>query len=235
MELRQYWHIIRRRWWLPVGLVVLVGLFSLLTLRPWETRPTVYTATLRFNVGLQPEPRTADYYTYDRYYTWLGSEYLIDDLSEIVKGSAFAEAVSARLAGSGLTVTPGAIQGSTQAGKLHRILTVSTSWGDLAGLMRITQAVSETIQTDLPQFYGALLTTTPGTAPVEAILIDGPHVGASGVGLRERLDLPLRLTLALLLGVGLTFLLDYLDPHVRNRAELEAMGLPVIGEIPRRG
>lgn len=233
MELRQYWHIIRRRWWLPVGLVVLVGLFSLVTQRPWESPPAVYTATLRFNVGLRPEPRTADYYSYDRYYTWLGSEYLIDDLSEIVKGSAFAEVVTARLAGSGLAVSPGAIQGSTQAGKLHRILTVSTSWGDPAGLQRITQAISETIQADLPQFYGTLLATTPGPAPVEAILIDGPHVGTSGPGLRERLDLPIRLTLALLLGIGLAFLFDYLDPHVRSRADLEALGLPVIGEIPR--
>lgn len=234
MELRHYWWIIRRRWWLPVGLVVLVGLFSLLTLRPWQTRPAVYTASLRFNVGLQPEPRSADYYTYDRYYTWLGSEYLIDDLSEIIKGSAFAEAVTARLHQSGLTVAPGAIQGSTQAGKLHRILTVSTSWGDPDGLLRITQAISETIQADLPQFYGALLTSTPGAAPIEAILIDGPHVGVNGPGLRERLDLPIRLILALLLGIGLTFLLDYLDPHVRSRVDLEEMGLPVIGEIPRR-
>ncbi len=234
MELRHYWHIIRRRWWLPLGLVLLVGLFSLVSQRPWVSPPTNYTATLRFNVGLQPEPRTADYYTYDRYYTWLGSEYLIDDLSEIVKGSAFAEAVTERLAGSGLAVPPGAIQGSTQAGKLHRILTVSTSWGNLDELQRMTQAISETIQSDLLRFYGALLTTTPGSVPIEAILIDGPHVGANSPGLRERLDLPIRLILALLLGIGLTFLFDYLDPHVRGRTDLEAMGFTVIGEIPRR-
>lgn len=233
MELRHYWYIVRRRWWLPLGLVALVALFSLVGQRPWEAQPTVFTATLRFNVGLRPEPPTADYYTYDRYYTWLGAEYLIDDLSEIVKGSAFAEAVTARLAGSGLTLAPGAVQGSTQAGKLHRILTVTTSWGDPTDLAAITQAVSETIQFDLPRFYGDLLTTTPGGAPIEAVLIDGPHVGANAPGLRERLDLPLRLILALLLGIGLVFLADYLDPHVRGRAELEAMGLPVIGEIPR--
>ena len=52
--------------------------------------------------------------------------------------------------------------------------------------------------------------------------------------LTARFDLPLRLELALLAGIALTFLLDYLDLTVRNRAELEALGLPVLGEIPTR-
>jgi capsular polysaccharide biosynthesis protein len=39
--------------------------------------------------------------------------------------------------------------------------------------------------------------------------------------------------LGLLAGVGLIFLLDYFDTSVHNRRELEAMGLPTIGEIPR--
>ena len=53
------------------------------------------------------------------------------------------------------------------------------------------------------------------------------------MGLRERLDLPLRLLLALAAGVALAFLLDYLDDSVRSAAELEEMGLAVVGEIPR--
>jgi capsular polysaccharide biosynthesis protein len=35
-------------------------------------------------------------------------------------------------------------------------------------------------------------------------------------------------------GVGLAFLLDYLDRSVRDRAEVEALGLTVLSEIPRR-
>ncbi|MBC7224952.1 MAG: lipopolysaccharide biosynthesis protein, partial [Anaerolineae bacterium] len=95
MELRRYWAIVWRRWWLPVGLVALVLLMGLL----WPQRAApVYQASLRFTVGLQPEPRSGDYYTYDRYYTWLTSEYIADDFSEVVKSQAFAQGVSARLA-----------------------------------------------------------------------------------------------------------------------------------------
>jgi capsular polysaccharide biosynthesis protein len=65
-------------------------------------------------------------------------------------------------------------------------------------------------------------------------VIDESPPMAVGKSLRERLDLPIRLFLALLAGVALTFLLDYLDDTVRDQAELEAMGITVLGEIPRQ-
>ncbi len=34
-------------------------------------------------------------------------------------------------------------------------------------------------------------------------------------------------------GVALAFLTEYLDPTLRSRSEVEALGLPVIAEIPR--
>ena len=35
MELREYWSILRRRWWIPVLLGLLVAVLSLLQMRPW--------------------------------------------------------------------------------------------------------------------------------------------------------------------------------------------------------
>jgi capsular polysaccharide biosynthesis protein len=40
--------------------------------------------------------------------------------------------------------------------------------------------------------------------------------------------------MALGAGAGLALLVDYLDPTVRGRKELEEMGLPVVGEIPKK-
>jgi len=65
-------------------------------------------------------------------------------------------------------------------------------------------------------------------------VIDPPTLVPGGPGLRERLDLPLRLALALVAALGLVFLLDYLDDTVRNAEDLEEMGLVVLAEIPRR-
>jgi capsular polysaccharide biosynthesis protein len=40
--------------------------------------------------------------------------------------------------------------------------------------------------------------------------------------------------LALAVGLGLAFLLDYLDDSLRDAAEAEALGWRVLAEIPRK-
>ena len=40
--------------------------------------------------------------------------------------------------------------------------------------------------------------------------------------------------MALAAGLALVFLLHYLDPTIRDREELHALGIDVQGEIPRR-
>jgi capsular polysaccharide biosynthesis protein len=227
MELREYWHIIRRRWWLPVGLAVAVGLLTVVMQRPWQPRPPSYTATMRFNVGIQPE-RLSDVYTYDRYYTMLTSEYLVDDMGEIVRSQRFAEEVSRRLADQGITVPAAAIGAITQPGKLHRILTVNVSWGDPSQIGAIAQAVADTVTEGSAEFFSQF-----SAEEADIRLIDPPVVAQVGRSAREQLDLPLRIALALAAGVGLAFILHYLDDYVRERTDLEKMGLVVLGEVPR--
>ena len=228
MELRAYWAIIMRRWWLPVGLALLVAALALVVQRPWQPRPVSYNASMRFNVGIQPE-RIPGVYTYDRYYTMLTSEYLVDDLGEIVRSQAFAGAVSERLAGEGITVPAGAIGASTQPGKLHRILTVNISWPDENQLRSIANAVVETLTGSSADFFGQF-----SADEADIRLIDPPVVGIAGRPASEQLDIPLRVLLALAAGLGLAFLLDYLDRSVRDRSDIEKLGLPILAEIPRR-
>jgi capsular polysaccharide biosynthesis protein len=224
MELRQYWQIIYRRWWIIVALLLVVLLISLV-MRP--TRAPVYVASMRFMMGLEPEAKTGDYYTYDKYYTWLTTEYLVDDVSELVRSGAFAQAVSQQLASAGITVPAGAIHGSTQAGTLHRILTVSIVWGDSEQLAQIANAVVAVLPGEIARHFAQV-----GNSGVYASLIDPPGIGAVGASLREKMDIPIRLLLALVAGVALAFALDYLDDSVRNKGELEKGGVTVLAEIP---
>jgi capsular polysaccharide biosynthesis protein len=224
MELRQYWQVIYRRWWIIVFLLLVVLLVSMLV-RP--TRTPVYVASMRFMMGLEPEAKTGDYYTYDKYYTWLTAEYLVDDVSELVRSDAFAQAVTQQLAKAGITVPAGAIHGSTQAGTLHRILTVSITWGDAEQLAHIANAVVAVLPGEIAKHFAQV-----GTGGVYASLIDPPAVGGVGASLREKMDIPIRLVLALVAGLALAFVLDYLDDSVRNRKELENGGVTVLAEIP---
>jgi len=224
MELRQYWRIVYRRLWIVIALVAIV-LVSSLVLRPG--RPALYQTSMRFTVSLVPEPNSGDYYAYDHYYTWLASEYFVDELTEIVGSEAFARAVSEELANRGLDLPAGALRGSLRADRKHRILTVHLTWGDQAQLERIADAAAKVLQERSATFLGQL-----GNTDADIRLIDPPVVLPAAQSLKERLDLPIRLFLALLAGVALAFLLDYLDDTVRDRAEVEALGLSVLGEIP---
>ncbi len=226
MELRQYWAIIRRWWWIPVLAVLLTSAVTLVTQRPWQARPAAYTTSLSFSVGVQPqEPASGE----EAYYTALASEYLIDDLAEVVRGSEFAAAVSQRLQAQGIIVPPGALQGATQPGKLHRILTVGITWGNPDELAAIGDAVAATLQEEAAVFMPRLFAQYGA-----AYLVNQGGVGVVGPGLRERLEFPLRLLIALAAGIALAFLADYLDDRVRGREDIEEMGLRVVGEIPRQ-
>jgi capsular polysaccharide biosynthesis protein len=225
MELRQYVQIVLRRWWIPILLILIVVAVTLPELLSPASRP--YQALMRFSVGVSPEPRTGAYYTYDHYYTWLASEYLVDDLAEIIKSQVFARAVSDYLATEGIKVPAGAISGSTEAGKLHRILRIVITWPREQELYEIAEAAAIVLQEQSHRFLTQL-----GSENAEVHLIDPPVVYEIGPGLRERLDLPIRIFVAGAVGIALAFLSDYLDESVRNRQEVEAMGLDVLAEIP---
>ncbi len=219
MELRQYWGILKRYLWLIslIFLIVLVG--SLLTRSP---RPPRYGASMRFVVGIIPQSG-GDYYEYDRYYAWLASEYMVDDMAEVVRGRAFADKVASRL-----SLPPGSLYGTIASEAKHRILTIHLSWHDPNQLEKVAEAVTELVR-EPGEFFPQL-----GSQEARLVLIDPPTVYPIGPSLREKLDLPLKLVLALGAGIALAFLLDYLDDTIRSGRELEKIGLKVLGEIPQR-
>jgi capsular polysaccharide biosynthesis protein len=229
MELREYWSILRRRWWIPALLGLLVAAFSLLQLRPWQVPPPTYAASLRMLVGVMPATDEVVTYYDPRYYAWLTSEYLVDDFTEVVRSQLFATNVSARLADQNIVVPPGVIQGSAATGKLHRIISLNLSGGDEAQLRQIADAAAEELAENAPVYFQQL-----GTPGAGVTVIDGPTVSAVGRGVRDQIELPLRILLGVLVGIGLVFLLHYLDTSIREASDLEALGLPVLGQIPRR-
>ena len=228
MELKKYWQILWKRAWIPVLLVVVVAAVSWLT---QKTAPPSYSSTMRFTIGVKPQ-ELVDQYSYDSYYAWLASEYLADDMTAIVSSQAFADDINRRLVEMGRTVQipPGLIYGVTVAEKQHRILRLNVSWGNAAELADITQAIVRVMEEDSPKYITQL--GTPGGL-ISAIDAPSPPA-ANPPSLTQRLDLPVRLLLALVAGIALAFLLDYLDDRVRGRLELEEMGISVLAEVPKK-
>jgi capsular polysaccharide biosynthesis protein len=225
MELKAYWQILKRRWLLvviPTAVVLLVGLAT------YSPPGTAYNAGIRFIVSQQPSEGAAES-DEERLANWQTSEYIVNGLTDWVRGVQFAQLVSDRLAESGSSIDAGAIRGSIAADNTRSMMTLSMTFGDPAALEAMMNAAAlvlvEQNEVGLPQLGGE-------TAAL--VQLDQPVVNPISAGLFDQLQLPIRLVLAVGAGLGLAFLVDYLDPTVRHRKELEAIGLPVMGEIPRK-
>jgi len=224
MSMPLLWKILLRRWWLVVVPVVVVLTLVVGTYRP---PPTAYQVTMRFGAGTLPAGLSQEY---DRYYSWLTSEYIANGLADVAKTGAFAQAVADRLARQGLMVTPAAVQGSIVADNAQSILVVYLSWpGDAEQARAVAWAVAEELTQNGSGYFPQLDWLDPAVK-----LLDEPAPVALPPGLRAQLLGPtIRLGLALAAGVGLALIWHYLDPTVREPAELEELGLHVIAQVPR--
>lgn len=204
MELRTYWQILIRRWWLAVIPVVVVLAIGLATYR---TPAPVYQVGVRFTVGYAPEASTL--YLYDRYYpAWLASEYIAGGLGDWVKTGDFAAEVSRELQKQNVGIPAGALAGRIAADHQRSIVTMYITWGEPRQLEAIATAAIVVLQTRNAQAFAQL---GPDGATVRAM--DPVSVGRVPPGLRAQLDLPVRVALALAVGIALVFLAHTIWPE----------------------
>ena len=224
MEVRDLLQILKRWWWLIVLPAVAAGAYAAAS---YHAPAPAYAASLRYTAG-QPAG-LADTTGYDpNYYRWLTSEYIVTALKDWVPTRTFAQAVSAELDSQGTSLPAGALAGALGADNSRSILVVYVTWGDPGQAAAILGAATTVLQRDnaavFPQLGGLAAVVQP---------LDTPAVGPLAPSLRSRLDPLLKAALGLAVGAALALAAHYLDPFVRSRRELEALGLSVLGEIPR--
>jgi capsular polysaccharide biosynthesis protein len=219
-----YVRLIVRRWWLVLLPALVVGAFTLLSYRP----PAItYQTTLRFAAGLPPE-RTPGVYNYDRQYAWLSSEYLANGLSDIMRTGLFAQNVANRLNTNGLNIAAGQIQAALVTDQKQSIVQATLTWPDATQCRQIGEAVVTELVEHGVSYWPQL--SAANSAPVVAL--DQPAPAPISASLRDRFDLPVRVLLALVVGLALALGTYALDPVVHERRDLERLGMNVIGEIP---
>jgi capsular polysaccharide biosynthesis protein len=101
MELRQYWNVIWKRRWLVLAIVAIAAILSAFLLL---TTAKSYKTEIKFITRQEPtvdNPGTPGVigssgnlvFTFNRYYNWFSSEFLVDDYTQITKSDAFAGSV----------------------------------------------------------------------------------------------------------------------------------------------
>mgnify|MGYP000073553971 CR=1 FL=1 len=222
MELRVYWKILMRRWWLTVVPVLIIAVYVAVTYTP--PRPH-YQVVMRYAAGTEPAGLSEDY---DRYYSWLTSEYIANSLADVAKTGVFAQAVAARLAQTGHDVSSGAIQNAVVTDNAQSILVVYLTWPDADQIVAIADAVAAELTENSAAYFPQL----EGVEPA-AHAVDTPAPVPLPPGLRTQMMGPaIKIGLAFVIGAALALLWHYLDPTVREATELEDLGLDVLAEIP---
>ncbi len=226
MELRALWKVFLRRWWLvaiPAAVALALAAYGYLTAPPGGG----FSASVRFTAATPPGAETVSYED-DQYYPWLASEYVVNALTDWVRTGSFAGEVSARLAAQGVQVDAGAVQGSIVADNARSVMLLTVSGSSAETVVQIAQAaadvLSERAGAYFPQFGGDDL---------QVIMLDAPVAVPVPPPLSARFEPLVRFGLGLAAGVALAFLVEYLDPTLREREQVEALGLTVLAEVPR--
>ena len=226
MELRSIWTILRRRWWL-VAVPALVALAYAAYGYVKSPPRGGFSTTVRFTAGSACDTPAKNYQDC-QYYPWLTSEYIVNALTDWVKTSTFADAVSAELASKGTAIPAAQIQGGIVSDNQRSVMQVSISGGDATQVAQMAGAVSDVLKTRAKDFFPMV-----GTTGITVVALDEPSVGPVPPSITDRFNPLVRFVLGLAAGVALAFLVDYIDPTLHERADVERLGLAVLAEIPR--
>ncbi len=222
-EIREYWRILRARWYIPVLLTVLTVALTLITA---QTPPPTFVASTRFTIsvsadrplnGVDPALTGAQ-----------ASEYIRDDFVEVIRSDMFARDVNAMLNDPQLKISKGNISGAVE--KQRRIMSLAITWHNPDEAKRIADAAVQALAQNNAKYFAQM-----GAQGAQVTILDDPSVTAITPGLRDRLDIFIRAAIAFVAGIVLVFILDYMDDSVRSVRDVEKMGLAVMGEIPDRG
>ena len=226
MELRSIWKILRRRWWLvavPALVALAYAAYGTIKAPPRGG----YSTMMRFTAGSACDAPAKNYQDC-QYYPWLTSEYVVNALTDLVKTSSFADAVSSELKSKGSDIPAAQIQGGIGSDNQRSVMSVTISGGDAGQVAQVAGAVSTVLQTRSKDFFPMV-----GSQGSTVRTLDEPVVGAVPPALSASLNPLLRFLLGLAAGVALAFLVDYIDPTLHERSEVEQLGLPVLAEVPR--
>lgn len=223
MEFRAYVNTLRRRWYALLVLPLIV--IGVIAVAERERSPT-YTAAARVSMVRVSEAETTDKYEFDDYYDFLGSEFILDDSVEIVRGNVFAAAVSERLAEQGIFVDPPAVDGALDASREHRILTIRSTTEDNGLSIIIANAAATEIREDYRDYLGAADEPLPVTIrPVDV------STSAESDSFQVRLTYLLAIIVAAGFGLLVALALEYFDDRLTPETARASLALNVIGVV----
>jgi capsular polysaccharide biosynthesis protein len=263
VELRAYGAIIWRRIWviaLIVGVVALYAAYQYYHLYKTPGALKAYHSEVTLQIGIQ-NFGSQDNHSFNDYVS--ASETLADAFTTdpILTSNSFDTAVSRQIRADMDTIaqryganpnlgdwqSSAAIAQALSPSRIHNQVTVNVTWTTPAGAWAIANALGEVTTTHISSYmnYGLMNTSAYVSGPsskstplpvVSATVVSAalPSIVVAGPSANRPVLLLLLVFVALIIGIALAFLLDYLDDRIRSQEDVEQLlQLPVYGQVPR--
>jgi capsular polysaccharide biosynthesis protein len=255
LELRAYWTIIWRRFWLVVLVVGVVGLYvgyQYYHLRKTPGALTAYRSDITIQIGLVASPNGTDS-SADNVAV---SESLADAMvmGPILTSKEFDMQISRQVgvdtnqnssgADLGDWTNAGTIGSALTAVRTDNLVTVSVTWSTSDGAKAVATAFGEVSRDSICSYLEYVVSkeascsaganSTQPAVSAQVISNASDPVPAPGLSASKQTLLFILLAVALLVGIAMAFLVDYLDDRIHSRDDaVHLLQLPVYGEVPR--
>ena len=211
-----------RRWWLIALPVLLSAVIAIPEFISSSARPAVtYSTQIRYSAAqaLNLPARLADYTD-----VWTASERTVDALTDWLRSSSFRAEVGAQLGEAG----PSLDSLQIAADNARAVGVIYLYHRDAEALSAIAEAAVQVLSVRNQIYFPQL-----GGEAAQITILDTPAIGTVPPGLLSRLAPLIRMGVALILGLALALLAEFIDPTVYHQNDLRRLGMPIIASIPR--
>ena len=218
--------VVRRRWWLILIPVAVALVVSLSSLRAMIAPPVNYGLAVKFTASAKPS--SGGTFQDQSYTPWLASEYAVNSLAAWMRTESFSRELAQAAEKRGKPISAEALRSVIVSDSARSLMTFYlTAWPDPDVAKVIGQAAIDVLTTRVDAYF-------PQFAAAQAIIVplDEVQPAPIAIPIAARLAPLGRIGIGLALGLVLAFALEFLDGSLRNRSEVETLGLSVIAEIP---
>ncbi|OIB03758.1 lipopolysaccharide biosynthesis protein [Paenibacillus sp. LC231] len=218
MELKQYFRVVRKRWWLIAVIVIIAmaaaGVKSFLFTTP------IYAANAKLIVNQSSGDGAATLNAS----TIQTSIFLINSYKEIIKSSAVMNKVVEKYPELGESPAQLAAKISVTSANNSQVMNLLYQDTSYAKAAKVVNGVSTVFKEQIPNIMNVDNITILSEA--DAAITPAP------INLNPLMNILISFVVSLILAIGFVFLLDYLDDTLETEADIiEIMNVPVLAVV----
>lgn len=219
MELKEYLHVLRKRWWLALSVIVIITVLA--GVKGYLFTTPVYVANAKVIVNQTSVANGSATVNYSDVQTNI---MLINSYKEIIRSSAILNKVAEQY--KDIHDSPAAMAGkiAVSAANQSQVMNISYTDTSYANAAKVVNAITVVFKQQIPSIMKVDNITVLNEA--------NPNATGTAVNTNPVLTVLIGFVVSILVALGLVFLLDYFDHTYKTGDELEReLNLPVLASI----